>query len=71
MSGQAEGYEQLPDGKFQPPMAMNCVELHLKQALADKMGRARSLVAHATLTGSARYVTQGSTASGIRLAFAR
>ena len=40
VSGQAEGYEQLPDGKFLPPMALNCVEQHLKQALADKLGRA-------------------------------
>ena len=26
VSGRAEGLAQLPDGQFQPPMAMNCVE---------------------------------------------
>ena len=50
VSGQAEGYEQLPDGKFLPPMAMNCVEQHLKQALADKMGRAMTIGRTANLT---------------------
>ena len=50
VSGQAEGYEQLPDGKFLPPMEMNCVELHLKQALADKMGRAMTIGRTANLT---------------------
>jgi choline dehydrogenase-like flavoprotein len=31
VSGQAEGLPQLPDGKFQPPMEMNCVEKAFKQ----------------------------------------
>jgi choline dehydrogenase-like flavoprotein len=31
VSGQAEGLPQLPDGVFQPPMEMNCVEKALKQ----------------------------------------
>jgi choline dehydrogenase-like flavoprotein len=30
VSGQAEGLPQLPDGVFQPPMEMNCVEKDLK-----------------------------------------
>ena len=30
VSGQAEGLPQLPDGVFQPPMEMNCVEKALK-----------------------------------------
>ena len=30
ISGQAEGIPHLPDGKFLPPMEMNCVELHVK-----------------------------------------
>jgi len=30
VSGQKEGLAQLPDGVFQPPMEMNCVELALK-----------------------------------------
>ena len=52
VSGQAEGYEQLPDGKFLPPMAMNCVEQHLKQALTDKMGRAMTIGRTANLTAA-------------------
>ncbi len=31
ISGQAEGLPQIPDGVFLPPMAMNCVEEHLKK----------------------------------------
>ena len=34
ISGQAEGLQQLPDGKFLPPMEMTCVELDFKAALA-------------------------------------
>ena len=33
VSGQAEGLSQLPDGQFQPPMEMNCVEKHVKSAV--------------------------------------
>ena len=31
VSGQAEGLPQLPDGKFLPPMELNCVEIELKK----------------------------------------
>jgi choline dehydrogenase-like flavoprotein len=31
VSGQTEGLPQLPDGQFQPPMEMNCVEKAFKQ----------------------------------------
>lgn len=31
VSGQAEGLAHLPDGKFQPPMEMNCVEKAFKE----------------------------------------
>lgn len=34
ISGQAEGLSQLPDGKFLPPMEMNCVEQHVRESLA-------------------------------------
>jgi len=34
ISGQAEGLPQLPDGKFLPPMEMNCVEQDVRAALA-------------------------------------
>jgi choline dehydrogenase-like flavoprotein len=33
VSGQAEGLKQLPDGRFQPPMALNAVEQHVRQTL--------------------------------------
>jgi choline dehydrogenase-like flavoprotein len=39
VSGQAENLPNLPDGKFQPPMELNCVELELKKAVKDKLGR--------------------------------
>ena len=32
VSGAAEGLPQLPDGKFQPPMALNVVEQHVREA---------------------------------------
>lgn len=34
VSGQAEGLPQLPDGKFLPPMELNCVEKELKKGIA-------------------------------------
>src|SRR6186713_1754018 len=39
VSGSTEGLQQLPDGKFLPPMELNCVEKQFKQSLADKFGR--------------------------------
>ena len=33
VSGQVEGYPQLPDGEFLPPMEMNCVEKDVKKAI--------------------------------------
>lgn len=33
VSGQKEGYPQLPDGQFLPPMEMNCVEKHVKESM--------------------------------------
>ena len=33
VSGQTEGIPQLPDGIFQPPMEMSCVELALKESI--------------------------------------
>jgi choline dehydrogenase-like flavoprotein len=36
VSGQNEGIDQLPDGHFQPPMEMNCVEIDFKSKVADK-----------------------------------
>jgi choline dehydrogenase-like flavoprotein len=50
VSGSAEGLAQLPDGKFLPPMELNCVEKHLQQSMADKFGRRMTIgrVAHLT-----------------------
>lgn len=35
VSGENLGLNQLPDGKFLPPMELNCVEDHLKQSIAS------------------------------------
>ena len=50
VSGRAEGLAQLPDGKFLPPMALNCVETHLQTTMADKFKRKMTIgrVAHLT-----------------------
>jgi choline dehydrogenase-like flavoprotein len=50
ISGQAEGLSHFPDGKFLPPMELNCVEVELKKAVKDKFGRLITIgrVAHAT-----------------------
>ncbi|WP_309090182.1 GMC family oxidoreductase [Phenylobacterium sp.] len=41
VSGQAEGLPQLPDGVFQPPMEMNCVEKVLKQQVEARFPERR------------------------------
>jgi choline dehydrogenase-like flavoprotein len=43
ISGQAEGLPQLPDGKFLPPMEMNCSELLVKDAVAKYFGDERRM----------------------------
>jgi len=50
VSGQAEGIPQLPDGKFLPPMELNCVELDLKKTVKEKFDRLLTIgrTAHAT-----------------------
>jgi choline dehydrogenase-like flavoprotein len=50
VSGQAEGLPQLPDGKFLPPMELNCVELELKKSTKEKFNRLITIgrTAHAT-----------------------
>lgn len=35
VSGRSEGLPQLPDGKFMPPMEMNCIEEHLRDKIAE------------------------------------
>jgi choline dehydrogenase-like flavoprotein len=36
--GSNEGYPYLPDGKFQPAMPLNCLELHLRERVKNKLG---------------------------------
>lgn len=38
VSGRAEGYPQLPDGIYQPPMEMNCVEKEVKKRIEARWG---------------------------------
>jgi choline dehydrogenase-like flavoprotein len=41
ISGRAEGLPQLPDGRFLPPMTMNCAEESVRDAVARTWGRER------------------------------
>lgn len=43
VSGQAENLAHLPDGPFLPPMALNCVEQHVRERMRAKFGRDRIL----------------------------
>ncbi|NOW45795.1 choline dehydrogenase-like flavoprotein [Novosphingobium sp. SG751A] len=36
VSGAKEGLKQLPDGQFQPPMALNAVETHVRKVIAGR-----------------------------------
>jgi choline dehydrogenase-like flavoprotein len=52
VSGENLGLKHLPDGKFQPPMDLNCVEKDLQQSIAEQFNDGRLLtigrVAHIT-----------------------
>jgi choline dehydrogenase-like flavoprotein len=50
VSGRAEGLPQLPDGKFLPPMELNCVEEVFREKMAEKFNRTITIgrVAHLT-----------------------
>ncbi|MEI9918240.1 MAG: GMC family oxidoreductase [Bacteroidota bacterium] len=50
VTGQAENLPQLPDGIFQPPMEMNCLEQEIKKNVMEKMGRVITIgrIAHIT-----------------------
>ena len=53
VSGQAEGLPQLPDGKFLPPMEMNCLENHVREKVAKHLnGRILTIGRVAHLTGN-------------------
>ncbi len=50
VSGQNEGIPNLPDGKFLPPMEMNCVEQEMKKSVKEKFGRFVTIGRVANLT---------------------
>src|SRR5690606_29977918 len=64
VSGSRDGIAQLPDGKFLPPMELNCVELDLKDKLKTKFNRALTIgrtanatapLPHSPLRGTCQY----------------
>ena len=61
VSGQVENLPNLPDGKFQPPMELNCVELELKKAVKDKFGRLITIGRTANATAPLPHSPQRST----------
>jgi choline dehydrogenase-like flavoprotein len=44
ISGSLEGLPHLPDGKFQPPMELNCVEKDVAKRIKDHFNDARRLI---------------------------
>jgi len=50
ISGQAEGVDELPDGRFQPAMAMSCAETQLRTRVKAKFGRTVTIGRTANLT---------------------
>ena len=50
IQGQAEGLPHLPDGKFQPPIALNCVEQHARERIQKAFGRTLTIGRTANLT---------------------
>ena len=50
VSGQAEGVYELPDGAFQPPMAMTCSEVALRKRVKSALGHTVTIGRTANLT---------------------
>lgn len=50
VSGRAEGLKQLPDGRFLPPMQMNCGERYFEQQVEKKLARPVTMGRTAILT---------------------
>lgn len=44
ISGSLEGLPQLPDGKFLPPMEMNCLEKHVAERIAKEFSDGRRMI---------------------------
>ncbi len=61
VSGQNEGLYQLPDGKYLPPMELNCVELELKKSTKEKFGRIVTIGRTAHLTAPLAHSPQRGT----------
>lgn len=61
VSGQAEGLAQLPDGKFLPPMELNCVETYFKQVLKERFDRPLTIGRVANLTAPLAHSPQRGT----------
>ncbi|AKA35171.1 GMC oxidoreductase [Flagellimonas lutaonensis] len=56
VSGENLGLKQLPDGKFQPPMELNCVEKELQKSMATTFDDGRLLT-----IGRAAHITENTT----------
>jgi choline dehydrogenase-like flavoprotein len=50
ITGIAEGVEELPDGRFHPPMGMTCAETQLRTRVKAKLGRTITLGRAANIT---------------------
>jgi glucoside 3-dehydrogenase (cytochrome c) catalytic subunit len=50
VTGMPEGVYELPDGKFQPPMGMTCVEWFVRDKVRQKLGRTITLGRSANIT---------------------
>ena len=59
VSGENLGLAQLPDGKYLPPMELNCVEDHLKKSIAENFERVLTPGRVANLTGSKSFKARG------------
>ncbi|TNJ46236.1 GMC family oxidoreductase [Tamlana fucoidanivorans] len=59
VSGEALGLPQLPDGIFEPPMELNCVELHLKEQMSKNHGRVLTIGRTANTTSNKLHEGRG------------
>ena len=50
ITGIAEGVDELPDGRFHPPMGLTCAETLFRNRVKDKLGRTVTLGRSANLT---------------------
>lgn len=52
VNGMAEGLEERPDGVYQPPFPLTCLETHFRNRVKQKFGRTTTLQPTAVLTQS-------------------